>query len=291
MFTVESFADCVRLNLKERRFGKERADKIVGDFEARAKAYVAGGKSTVDAGSLAMKDIFDNMSLETAEKAKRTAKMLAVQSENRKVLEQAKTIDTKPFTLKDATGKQEGPRGSRGEALARGFISLIENDPRFTTISYATKKDIYRGQLTAVLGDVLDKISKGAFARQKGKAHLPNIVKEVFGEHTGDVVAADVAKAWLKVSDLAVDLFNGAGGSMRRLERYLPQKQNAAKLLRFPRMWSKDMDGAIDWNKTRWPDGTVIPEADRAAVLANIYDTLTTDGALKVDDTAFRVKA
>jgi len=289
MLTVVSFADCIRENLKDRRYGKERADAIIADFKARAEAHMSDGKTEVDAATLAMRDTFENMSNLAAEKAKRTAKMLALQAENRSLIEEAMKIDVVPFTLKDIFGKQVGPRGSRGVALARAAISRVEKDQRFTGLAYHTKKDIYRGQLGAAMDDVFDKLNKGAFGRQKGKAHQPNIVKEVFGEHTGDQIAKDFADGWLRVSDLAVDLFNQAGGSMRRLARYLPQKQNAAKLVKAGKEnWSSAMLDALDWGKTRWPDGSTINPEDRLKLLGNIYDTLTTDGATKIDDKAFR---
>ncbi|MGZ7238568.1 hypothetical protein ACXWO6_10150, partial [Streptococcus pyogenes] len=80
----------------------------------------------------------------------------------------------------------------------------------FSGLSYSTQRELTRGQLYAIFGDVIDKVGKGAFGRQKGKAHLPNVIREVKGERTGDMVAKEFADAWIKVQDLAVDLFNQA---------------------------------------------------------------------------------
>lgn len=282
MFNIGSFADCIRQNLKDRQFGKQRADDIIKDFESRAKAHMAAGKSESDAGLMAMRDTFDNISEQAVEKAKRTTKMLTIQAQNQKRIEQGLTADLSKF----------GEDINRGKAIGRAAISLIEADPRFKGLNYSTQQTVYRDQLFAIMGDVLDKIGKGEFGRQKGKAHLPNIIREVFGEDSGDKVAKEVARAWLKVSDTAVDLFNQAGGSMRKLARYLPQARSIAKVVK-----NGGADGAdfvkfhmdtVDWDRTRWPDGTVIDPAERPSVLKDIYDTYSTDGALKIDDKAFR---
>ena len=128
--------------------------------------------------------------------------------------------------------------------------------------------------------------------RQKGKAHLPNIVREIKGEATGDALAKQVADAWLKVSDTTVDMMNAAGGSMNRLANYLPQAQSAVRMVKDGgengAIWKKDMLDWLDWERTRWPDGSIIKPEERADLLDKVWLTLTTDGANKIDVTAFR---
>lgn len=289
MLTIIAFADCIRENLKDRRYGQQRADQIILDFKARAKTRVAAGDTELNASTLAMKDVMDALTVDAAERTKRTVKMLELQASNAALVQKALGVDVSLLTLKDLTGKQVGPRGSRGEALGRAAVSLIEANSVFGTANYTTYKHNLVGELTAGMGDVIDKVSKGAFARQKGKAHLDNIVHEAFGKHTGDKVAADFAAAWLKTSDLGPDLFNQAGGSMRKLDRYVPQKQSAAKLWRakFER-WRDVHLKELDWAKVRREDGSTIPVAEREKALKAIYDTFISDGALKLDTTALR---
>lgn len=289
MLNVTSFADCVRQQLKEKRYGKERADQIIEDFHKRTNARISAGESQLNASANAMRDVMDKLTIEAAEKVKRTAKMLELQAGHAKLLDKAMAVDVQLLTLKDLVGKQVGPRGSRGEALGRAAVSKIEANSVFGTANYTTDKHSLVGELMAGLNDVLDKIGKGAFATQKGKAHLPNIVREVYGEHTGDRVAADAAQAWLKTADLTVDLFNRAGGSMRKLDRYLPQIQNAAKLYRAGfDTWRDAMLKHVNWSKTLRPDGAIIPADQREAVLKEIYGTIISDGATKIDAKAFR---
>lgn len=282
MLNSVSYATCIADNLKARGYGHKRIKEIVDDFKARAKAYEAQGKDAAEAAQLAQRDQFDYMSRERNERLKRSAKMLAVQADNIQRIRQGADASVSRFLL-------DGKKGSKGVALARAAISKIEHDPRFVGTDYNSTKESIRGQLYALFGDALDKVGKGFLGSQKGKAHLPNIIREVKGEATGDLVAKQVADAWLKISDAAVDMMNAAGGTMNRLDRYLPQGQNAVKMTRAGfEKWSKSMMDALDWNRMRWPDGSIIPPEQRMAVLDNVYKTLTTDGAYKIDPKAFR---
>lgn len=282
MLTAQDFVTCVQDNLKKRGFKHTRIKEITDAFEVRAENYRQTGMDATQSSMLAMKDTFDNMARETQERAKRTSKMLSVQAQNNALIDQALNVTTSSFLM-------DGKPGSKGTAIARAAVSLIEDDPRFTSISYTANRETTRGQLFAIFGDVLDKVGKGAFGRQKGKAHLPNIVREIKGEATGDRTAKEFADAWLKVQDVAVDLFNQAGGSMRRLDRYIPQSQNSIKMLRAGEArWVDTHMNALDWNNTRWPDGTMIAPGDRQRVLSEVYKTITTDGAHKIDTKAFR---
>lgn len=303
MFDKIAFSECIRTNLKERRFGKERANEIIKEFSMRADEYMRAGKSETDASLLAMSDTFDNMSKVATEKAKRTAKMLAVQVENNARVEEALKINTKVF----GNGVK-----SEGKAAAQAFVSMIEHDPRFKSgknRSYSTVREVVRGQLFAVFGDAVEKAGKGLFGVQKGKALLSNIVREVLGTETNDLAAKQLAKAWLKVSDLGVDLFNEAGGSMNKLARYLPDpmtstaKLNGADLRNLKLLKKidiKELQPAAfkkfqtiarthwDWDRMRWPDGSRIEPKDYDAVIEQVFKTKTLDGANKLDPKAFR---
>lgn len=284
MLTPVEFTACVTENLEKRGFSKKRIDEIVSDYRSRADGYVQQGRDTPTAATLAMQDTFETMAKEARERAKRSAKMIGVQASNIDRIKQGIDAPVSKFLM-------DGKKGSRGTALARAAVSLIENDPRFNGLSYSANKESVRGQLYALFGDTLETIGKGFMGRQKGKAHLPNIVREISGETTGDASAKAVADAWLKVSDLSVDLFNSAGGSMNRLKNYIPQSQNSVKMAKAgKKRWVEVHMDRLDWNKTRWPDGSPIAPAERQGVLDKVYDTLTTDGATKIDQTAFRGK-
>lgn len=282
MFDPAAFVTCIHDGLKQRGFGHKRIAEIVTDFEQRMEAYRQQGKDTAQAGTLAMRDVFDYTSLQSRERAKRTAAMLAVQADNIARVESGMNARVSMFVM-------DGKKGSRGTAIARAAVSTIESDPRFGGLSYSLNRETVRGQLYALFNNTLETVGKGFMGRQKGKAHLPNIVREIKGEATGDAAAKAVADAWLQIQDLAVDMFNSAGGSMGKLSRYIPQSQNAVRMVRAGKArWVKVHMDAVDWARTTWPNGLSIPASERQRVLETVFDTITTDGASRVDPSAFR---
>lgn len=290
MLDLKFFTKCIRDNLKDKRYGKERADEIIKDFEQRARVHMNAGRSESDAAAMAMRETFDSISKQATEKAKRAAKQLSVAAATRDRLAKGFSVDVQSFTVKDVTGKQVGARGSRGKALAHAVMSAIAPDKRFGGMSYEAKRDLTMRQMYALFGDALEPIRKGAFNKQHGKAHLPNVVREIMGTRTGDKTAERVAQAFQRVDDLGVDMFNQVGGSMNKLKNYFPQPaRNVAKLLKggedkFVKMHLNE----LDWNKTRWPDGTAIAPENRERFLREVYKTKSSDGANKIDDTKMR---
>lgn len=287
MLDINAFSECIRKNLKGRRFGKERANGIIKDFEARTKVYVEQGMLEDDAAVLAMRDTFDRMSNDAAEKAKRTAKTLTVQANAMGRIKQGLMADSKLFKGEGEIGKG---KGSRGRALGHAVKAIVIPDKRFSGVSYFDLHSTLKGQAFALLGDDLQKITVGAFGTQKGKAHLPNIVRELNGTRTGDQTAKNIADGWNRVSNFLVDSFNAAGGSMRKLNNYMPQVHNAVKMLKQgeAKFVSDHVNRLVDWNKTRWPDGSIIKEEDREGVMKAIFATQTSDGANKIDPKSFR---
>lgn len=274
MPNLGSFTKCIEDNLKDKRFGHKRIQTIKTDFEARFNSYVASGKSQADAGALAMKDTFDNLAFVAQEKIKRTVKMLSVQAENTKRIRQAINAD---------------PSKTNGADLAQAAVSLLEHNSTYSGTNYATQYDVNRNLIYAGLSDVLSKFGKGAWGRQRGKAHMGNIIDEMFGQATGDESARIAAESLKKTFDMVPDMFNAAGGSMLKMKGYIPQPNTSvAKLVRNKEAWIKSRMDRWDWSKMRWPDGKPIDVADRADVAERIYQTLSTDGANKIDPSAFR---
>lgn len=277
------FLGCIVEQLTANGFGAKRIEEITGRYEGLVEGYKAEGHNDSDAAALAMERALGEVAFEKAERAKRTLKSLQVNAEHNQRVAQGTEVDTHALAW-DRTS------GTRGVAIARGAVSLIEDDPRYKGTSYATHKETTRGVLYSMLADVLNTIGKGAYGRQLGKAHLPNAVRELFGEATGDANARQFAQAYNKTMRVAVDMFNAAGGSMRKLKDYrLPQGQSAAKLVKhgYDR-WKEVHMRSLDWDAMRWPDGSPIRAEDRERVLENVYATFSTNGASKLDPGALR---
>jgi hypothetical protein len=107
-----------------------------------------------------------------------------------------------------------------------------------------------RGQLDAMMADLIDKFETKTGFDSPGRATLDNVVREAFGEDTGDAAAKGLAQAWGGAAEHARKLFNAAGGEIGKLEKWgLPQSHDPLAVRRAGR------DG--------WVEAT-LPRLDRA---------------------------
>jgi Staphylococcal nuclease homologue len=114
-------------------------------------------------------------------------------------------------------------------------------------------------------------------------ARMDNIVRELFGEGTGDERAKALAQSWAKVAEKLRVRFNEAGGNIGKLEHWgLPQGHNAEALLAIGQ--SKWVDylmrpGVLDREKMKSPlTGKALDDAELREALGNVWETITTDG-------------
>lgn len=276
MFNQVKFVECIREQLTERGFGKKKADELIERFNGLTSNYMQSG-SAVDAGFRAQAQLFSELEDAAAEKAKRSMSDL---------LKVADAVDR--FERFNQNTKIFGKGVNEAAGPARIAISFIEDDPRAGAIAYTTERDTTKGRLWSVMGDILEKFDKGAFGKQRGEAHFPNVVREIFGEDTGDLAARELAVGWRKVQETSVDLFNNAGGSMKKLADWnLPQSRSMAKVVKDgPDAFVRFHLEKLDWSRTVWPDGTPIAPAQREGFLREVYRTQSSGGVNKIDPNA-----
>lgn len=295
MFNAQTFVGCIYDQLEQRGFGKKRADEIVDNFNGLRAGFEQAGMSKSDAAVKAMDSVFARIIEENAEKQKRLFKDIAVLADMKERVSQARDVSVSAFA---GDGLGDGSR------YAMAAVSQIADDPRFKGLSLLSRREATFGQFKAILADVFDKMGKGAFGVQRGVEHLPDLVREMFGESTGNAAARDAAHAFDKVDRVAVGLFNDAGGSLRRLDRYVPQPNNSVgkMVTAGEEQFVKDMTQWADWDRMRWPDGSPItdtqrfnPETgkwdgvnNREEWLRRYYQTVTLNGANKINADAMQ---
>ena len=270
-----TFADCIYEQMERKRFGKTKADEVVKRFNGLTAQYRAQGMA--DPELHAMTRAFNEMNMVLAERTKRSMATLM------KTLDQRDFQNATPLT---PYNKNKIYRVDPGTKVS----TLVSQNQQVGGLSYTMQRYTAFGQIMSGLNDVLKQISKGVGGIQRGSpALMKNIVRELYGINTGDRSAREAAIAWRKGTDLTVEMFNQAGGSLRKLADFrLPQRMAAAKLVKttFPK-WAADMEKWLDWNKMFYPDGTPIPAADRTKVLTEVFNTLATGGANKIKPGSF----
>jgi hypothetical protein len=132
---------------------------------------------------------------------------------------------------------------------------------------------------------VLATFRKNLIGATRNKAKLRDMVREVFGENTGDASAKEFAEAWQEAAEYLRKRFNAAGGAIaNRKDWGLPQAHNtlAVRSVTF-KEWRDFIIDKLD--TTKMIDETtgmrITPEKLEIA-LNNVYETIRTDGFSKL---------
>lgn len=113
-----------------------------------------------------------------------------------------------------------------------------------------------------------------------------DFVRELFGTSTGNADMAAMAKAWKEVAESLRLRFNDAGGDIPYMKDWhLPQHHDQGQIVKAGfQKWRDDIDGLLDWDKmVDFETGLPMDQMKKEAFLADVYNTLATDGMNKVD--------
>lgn len=112
-----------------------------------------------------------------------------------------------------------------------------------------------------------------------------DLVREIFGEATGNAVAKKAAKAWLDTVESMRQRFNRAGGDIGKLDYgYLPQPHDAVRVLKAGQdKWVGDLLPLLDRSRYIDENGAQLNDAQLAEVMAGAWETITSGGLNKAE--------
>ena len=140
---------------------------------------------------------------------------------------------------------------------------------------------LYRGDLTEFYTSI-----KGGLGVFTDKELVEKIVRERFGESTGDATAKSIADKMGEVFDDMKDRFNRSGGDIGDLGNKfgLPQTHNLEKIVKEGKQqWVNDVLPDQDVSMFVHEDGTYYSQQEIKELLEYSYDTLSSDGANKTE--------
>lgn len=193
--------------------------------------------------------------------------------------------------VQGGTPPAEGP-GSRGALAAMALKRLVENRPGLGGAPGASIEGRYRalrGSFDASMADLIETFETRTGLDRPGasgakRATMDNIVREAFGEDSGDAAAKALAQAWGETAERARHMFNAAGGSIGKMEGWgLPQAHDGARVREAGReAWVQSILPRLD--RAKMIDNvTGQPFTDKrlTAVLGEVWATIGTGGANK----------
>lgn len=230
--------------------------------------------------NLARKDINNWRNLSDAEKLTEAAKQVAIDIQDQ-LKRKHKIAANDILTQSKNLAKLDHPKLSASEVVDRmvarhGDMSGIQ--------SISSKADgiasIYRGELIDFYTNI-----KGGLGIFTDQELVQKIVRERFGENTGDALAKKISDKMGDVFETMRDRFNRNGGDIGKLDNWgLPQTHNIGKIAKAGKeVWVNKAESLIDTRQYVHENGDYYSQQEIRSLLEYTYDTLSSDGANKIE--------
>lgn len=175
--------------------------------------------------------------------------------------------------------------GESGPIDPEAARALIDADPRAAYSNVELRRKRIVGDTHRLIDGILTKHSTNIIGQVRHKAELRDLVRELFGENTGNRSAKEAAEAWRKAAERLRQRFNRAGGDIGfRSDWGLPQSHD----------WKRVRDAG--WEGWR---ADILPRLDRAKMidertgrpftaeslelaLRDVFETIRSDGLNKM---------
>lgn len=177
-------------------------------------------------------------------------------------------------------GKGSDGRGGGPIDPAAG-PAFLGGDGRASYSNVDGRHRAVRGRAHAMMDEILAQHSSNLLGEVRNRAQLEDIVRELFGEDSGNANARELADAWTQTAEMLRQRFNAAGGDIGKLERWgLPQSHDSRQVRAAGYdTWKAEILPRLDREKMV-DSRTGLPFTDQSLELAlrDVFETIRTDG-------------
>lgn len=264
---MSRFDECIRAAVDEGTIGDAEAEALRGVWERHKARRRAEGLKGESADAEAARDAFADLERLRARQAKL----------DRLNAEKAKEISAEMRSFRNGSGELDVLEYLQAKIEYLGQGTGLKS-------SVEGRRKAIIGQAHAHMESVLWTFRKGFLGRRVNKADLRNVVREAFGEDTGDEAAKGFARAWRETAEMLRERFNRAGGDIGQLENWgLPQAHNARAIRKFIRDNGRPaliarLRESLDVGKMKDRDGRPFTEDTLEEALNAVIDNILTDG-------------
>lgn len=261
-----SIKGCVESAVNQGQIGREQADELLDLYRAFERSY-STAYGPAEARRRAQEALAKR--LETEALARRRAALLQAEAAER------------------LRGQLLGFRNAKGEVdPATALMQLVEAhgeyDQGLASGSVAGRTKAIVGHYQGRMEELLNEFRRTAVTgRRMNVARLDNVVREAFGEDSGDAAAKGLAKAWMEVSEELRQRYNEHGGMIGKLEKWgLPQVHDARALRKAGYdAWQKHIWSLLDRERMISPlTGERMTDDELRDSLQHVFHTITTEG-------------
>jgi uncharacterized protein YjbJ (UPF0337 family) len=199
-----TFKNCIDEGVAEGQITEDQANEIKGLFDELETKYnrqMGGAAATAKA----------------AADTSISAKKIAIERKRRAMLQATtwKKINYDLSNYKTALGTPDKNRAA---------LALFEQDQTSKFRSIVQVQQAVQRSATRKMDEFLSTFRRNVVGETRNKAQLKNVVREIFGEETGDASAREMSQAWKASSEYLRARFNAAGGAIpKRMDWGMPQ--------------------------------------------------------------------
>lgn len=247
---------CLPGMVERGEISQEQAD-YMGEVYDQIEAKYRGKGSEASVAANATRDTVAQLEAETFQRKRQTILQMAAQ---RTVLD---NIQTK-F------------KGDIGHAA----MAIFDKSDKAQYSGVEQRRKAIQRRSHAMMEGILSNFRRRVTGVIRKPALLKEVVREIFGEDTGNIAAKELAKAWLETAEMLRQRFNQAGGAIGKLENWgLPQWHNAIAVRQAGfEAWREFITPLLDPAKMVDGAGQPLTPQTLQATLRHVYDTIHTDG-------------
>lgn len=169
----------------------------------------------------------------------------------------------------------------KGASLEKAAAALFDHDPRAPYMNVEALRKTVVGRAHTMMAGILETHRRNLVGEVRDKSGLRDLVRELFGEATGNASAREMADAFSRAADYLRLRFNAAGGAIAKLKGWgLPQTHNAVLLRQAGyERWRADILPLLA-RERMLDNATGAPFGDEALddMLRDAFDAIVTDG-------------
>ena len=204
----------------------------------------------------------------------------------KKAVERKRQAMLQAMTWKKISLDMENYRSITGQQnMNRAALAFFEQDSTSRFASITQLQQTIERSATRKMDKFLATFRRDLIGRTRNKAKLENMIKEVFGENTGDASAKELSLAWKEASEYLRKRFNAAGGAIpKRSDWGLPQQHSTLKVREASfEEWREFIFARLDLEKMKdMETGLRFSSEKLETVLFDVYETIRTEGYSKV---------
>lgn len=176
---------------------------------------------------------------------------------------------------------------AKGGKAGQYAIALFDHHEAVKGVSnISNRHTAVRNMAWSRMNGFLGQFERDLLGRVKNEAQLSNVVRELFGEKTGDAGASEIAAAFADTAEYLRTLFNEAGGHIGRLDGWgLPQAHDSLSVAKAGfDSWAAYIKPRL--NRLKMLDETTgLPFTDGGldTALRDVWKTIASDGLDKME--------